>query len=174
VADLLSLASAEAGALPLHPVRIDLGGWFVDLGRRAGAIAASRGVRLAVTPPGAVPGLVVVADPDRLDQLVLILVDNAIKHSPQAGVVHLGLVDQRRSGLVLVQVADQGPGIPAAELERIFEPFVRVSGTRRSSGGAGLGLAIARQLAVRQGAQLSVASHPGQGATFSLTLRLGA
>jgi signal transduction histidine kinase len=173
VADLLSLASAEAGALPLNPLRIDLGSWFVDLGRRAGAIAASRGVRLALTPPGVVPGLVVVADPDRLDQLVLILVDNAVKHSPAGGVVHLALIDQRRSGLALVQVADQGPGIPAAELERIFEPFVRVSGTRRSSGGAGLGLAIARQLAVRQGAQLSVASQPGQGATFSLALRLG-
>jgi signal transduction histidine kinase len=173
MADLLSLASAEAGALPLNPLRIDLGSWFVDLGRRAGAIAASRGVRLALTPPGVVPGLVVVADPDRLDQLVLILVDNAVKHSPAGGVVHLALIDQRRSGLALVQVADQGPGIPAAELERIFEPFVRVSGTRRSSGGAGLGLAIARQLAVRQGAQLSVASQPGQGATFSLALRLG-
>lgn len=174
VADLLSLASAEAGALPLNPVRIDLGGWFVDLGRRAGAIAASRGVRLAMTPPGAVPGLVAMADPDRLDQLVLILVDNAIKHSPAGGVVHLALIDRRSSGLALIQVADQGPGIPVAELERIFEPFVRVSGTRRSSGGAGLGLAIARQLAVRQGAQLSVASQPGQGATFSLALRLGA
>lgn len=174
VADLLSLASAEAGALPLNPVRMDLGGWFQDLGRRAGAIAASRGVRLAVTPQGQVPRLTAVADPDRLDQLVLILVDNAIKHSPQGGVVRLTLQDQRRSGVAVVQVADQGPGIPTAELERIFEPFVRVSGTRRSSGGAGLGLAIARQLAVRQGAQLSVASQPGQGAIFSLALRLGA
>lgn len=174
VADLLSLASAEAGALPLNPVRMDLDGWFQDLGRRAGAIAASRGVRLAVTPQGQVPRLTAVADPDRLDQLVLILVDNAIKHSPQGGVVRLTLQDQRRSGVAVVQVADQGPGIPTAELERIFEPFVRVSGTRRSSGGAGLGLAIARQLAVRQGAQLSVASQPGQGAIFSLALRLGA
>jgi signal transduction histidine kinase len=174
VGDLLALASAEAGALPLHPRPIDLGAWFLDLGRRAGAIAASRGVRLAVSPTGPVPGLVVVADPDRLDQLVLILVDNAVKHSPSGGVVQLSLIDQRHVGGAIVQVSDQGPGIPAAELERIFEPFVRVAGTRRSSGGAGLGLAIARQLAVRQGAELSVASQPGAGATFSLALRLGA
>jgi signal transduction histidine kinase len=174
VADLLSLASAEAGALPLNPTRIDLGSWFLDLGRRAGAIAASRGVHLVVVPPGPLPGLAAVADPDRLDQLVLILVDNAVKHSPAGGVVQLRLLDQRHSGVAVIQVADQGPGIPGAELERIFEPFVRVSGTRRSSGGAGLGLAIARQLAARQGARLSVASQPGQGATFSLTLRLAA
>jgi signal transduction histidine kinase len=173
VADLLSLASAEAGALPLHPTRIDLGPWFLDLGRRAGAIAASRGIRLAVSPPGVVPGLFVTADADRLDQLVLILVDNAIKHSPPGGLVQLSLIDQRRGGSAVIQVADQGSGIPAAELERIFEPFVRVQGTRRSTGGAGLGLAIARQLAVRQGAQLNVASPPGQGAIFSLVLRLG-
>jgi signal transduction histidine kinase len=173
VADLLSLASAEAGALPLHPTRIDLGPWFLDLGRRAGAIAASRGIRLAVSPPGVVPGLFVTADADRLDQLVLILVDNAVKHSPPGGLVQLSLIDQRRGGSAVIQVADQGSGIPAAELERIFEPFVRVQGTRRSTGGAGLGLAIARQLAVRQGAQLNVASPPGQGAIFSLVLRLG-
>lgn len=172
VADLLSLASAEAGALPMHPTRIDLGPWFLDLGRRAGAIATGRGVRLAVSPPGLVPGLTVTADADRLDQLVLILIDNAVKHSPPGGLVQLSLVDRRRAGSAVIGVTDQGPGIPAAELERIFEPFVRVQGTRRSTGGAGLGLAIARQLAVRQGAQLSVASAPGQGATFSLVLSL--
>ena len=87
--------------------------------------------------------------------------------------MQLSLIDQRRAGSAAIQVTDQGPGIPAAELERIFEPFVRVQGTRRSTGGAGLGLAIARQLAVRQGAELNVASAPGQGATFSLVLRLG-
>ncbi len=103
---------------------------------------------------------------------MLILVDNAVKHSPPGGLVQLSLVDRRRAGNAVIGVADQGPGIPAAELERIFEPFVRVQGTRRSTGGAGLGLAIARQLAVRQGAQLSVASAPGQGATFSLVLSL--
>jgi signal transduction histidine kinase len=173
VGDLLSLAAAEAGALPIHPTAIDLGPWFVDLGRRAAVVAASRGVRLSVTPAGVVPGLVVTADPDRLDQLVLILVDNAIKHSPQGGQVQLALLDQPRAGSAVIEVTDQGPGIPAAELERIFEPFVRVQGTRRSTGGAGLGLAIARQLAVRQGAQLGVASQPGHGATFRLTLRLG-
>ena len=105
---------------------------------------------------------------------MLILVDNAIKHSPPGGQVQLSLLDQRRSGTAVIQVSDQGPGIPAEELERIFEPFVRVTGTRRTTGGTGLGLAIARQLAVRQGEELTVVSSPGAGATFSLSLPLGA
>jgi signal transduction histidine kinase len=74
----------------------------------------------------------------------------------------------------MMAVPEQGPGIPAEELERIFEPFVRVPGTRRTTGGTGLGLAIARQLAVRQGEELTVVSSPGAGATFSLSLPLGA
>ena len=174
VGDLLALASAEAGALPLAPVPVDVGAWFVDLGRRAGAIAASAGVRLTVSPETVAPGLVVTADPDRLDQLVLILVDNAVAHSPAGGTVRLDLLDERPSRRVVIRVTDDGPGIPIEEQERIFEPFARGRGTRRTVGGSGLGLAIARQLALRHGAELSVESRPGAGAAFSLGLRLEA
>ena len=172
VNDLLALASAEAGAISLHPEAIDLETWFADLTRRAAAVAAAGGAGFAVSQDH-VAGLTVTADRDRLDQLVLILVDNAIKHSPPGGRVQLSLRDQRRSGTAIIQVSDQGPGIPAEQLERVFEPFVRVPGTRRTTSGTGLGLAIARQLAMRQGADLSVVSSPGQGATFSLGMRLG-
>jgi signal transduction histidine kinase len=171
VSDLLALASAEAGAISLHPEVIDLEAWFADLARRAAAIAEASGASFT-TSQDHVSGLAVTADRDRLDQLVLILVDNAIKHSPPGGSVQLSLLDQRRSGTAVIQVSDEGPGIPAEELERIFEPFVRVPGTRRATGGTGLGLAIARQLAVRQGGELTVASSPGAGAIFSLSLRL--
>lgn len=173
VSDLLALASAEAGAISLRPEAIDLETWFTDLARRAAGIAEAGGAGFAVSQDR-VSGLTVTADRDRLDQLVLILVDNAIKHSPPGGNVQLSLLDQRRSGTAIIQVSDQGPGIPAEELERIFEPFVRVAGTRRTTGGTGLGLAIARQLAVRQGEELTVVSSPGAGATFSLSLPLGA
>ncbi len=173
VSDLLALASAEAGAISLRPEAIDLETWFTDLARRAAAIAEASGASFT-TSQERVSGLTVTADRDRLDQLVLILVDNAIKHSPPGGKVQLSLLDQRRSGTAIIQVSDQGPGIPAEELERIFEPFVRVPGTRRTTGGTGLGLAIARQLAVRQGEELTVVSSPGAGATFSLSLPLGA
>jgi len=173
VSDLLALASAEAGAISLQPAAIDLETWFADLARRAAAMAEAGAASLAAAQD-TVAGQSVTADPDRLDQLVLILVDNAIKHSPPGGTVRLALSVDRRAGTATVLVSDQGPGIPGADLERIFEPFVRVSGMRHANGGAGLGLAIARQLAVRQGAELTVASSPGTGATFSLLLRLDA
>ena len=172
VSDLLALASAEAGAISLDPEAIDLETWFTDLARRAAVIAEAAGAGFAVSQDR-VSDLTVTADRDRLDQLVLILVDNAIKHSPPGGRVQISLMDRRRSGTAIIQVSDQGPGIPAEELERVFEPFVRVPGTRRTTGGTGLGLAIARQLAVRQGAELTVTSSPGAGATFSLSLPLG-
>jgi signal transduction histidine kinase len=173
VNDLLALASAEAGAISLHPEALDLETWFTDLARRAAAIAEAGGAGFAVSQDR-VSGLTVTADRERLDQLVLILVDNAIKHSPRGGRVQLSLLDRRHAGTAIIQVSDQGPGIPTEELERIFEPFVRVPGTRRTTGGTGLGLAIARQLAARQGEDLTVTSSPGAGATFSLSLPLSA
>ena len=87
-------------------------------------------------------------DRDRLVQLLLILLDNAFDHSPPGGTV---TVDVRRAGHdVELVVADEGPGIPAAERERVFEPFTRLPGVRRDrAGGTGLGLAIARRIATR-------------------------
>ncbi len=172
VGDMLALASAETGAvtLDLRPVAVE--GWFEDVRRRAATVVARGGLRLESSVAGEVSGVEVMGDRDRLDQLILILVDNAIKHSPPSGVVRLDLAVDRRAETARVLVADQGPGIPAAELERIFEPFARVPGSQRVKRGAGLGLAIARQLAGRQGADLSVSSPPGNGATFSLSLPL--
>ena len=116
--------------------------------------------------------LTVEADRDRLDQIVLILVDNAVNHSPPGGEVGFDLAVDLRARTATAVVRDEGPGIPAEDVERIFEPFMRGNGRRRSSGGAGLGLAIARQLTGRLGAELTVASTPGSGATFRLSLPL--
>ena len=172
VGDLLALASAETGAVTLDVRPIPVRGWFEDVRRRVATVVARGGLRLESSVAGETSGVDVLGDRDRLDQLVLILVDNAIKHSPPGGVVRLDLVVDRRAGSARVLVADEGPGIPTAELERIFEPFARVAGSQRVKRGAGLGLAIARQLAGRQGADLSVSSPPGKGATFSLGLPL--
>jgi signal transduction histidine kinase len=172
VGDLLALASAETGAVILDVSPVPVAGWFDDLRRRVGSIVARGGLRLESSVVGEVAGAELMADRDRLDQLVLILVDNAIKHSPPAGLVRLDLTVDRSARSLRVLVADEGPGIPAADLERIFEPFARVPGSQRVTRGAGLGLAIARQLAGRQGADLSVSSPPGKGATFSLGIPL--
>jgi len=72
----------------------------------------------------------------------------------------------------VVAVSDQGPGVPTAERERIFEPFARLPGARRSTTGSGLGLAIARQLAARHDGDLTVEDAPGRGARFVLRLPL--
>jgi two-component system sensor histidine kinase BaeS len=109
------------------------------------------------------------ADRDRLVQLILVLVDNAIDHSPKGGVVTVRA--RAVAGNAVIDVDDQGPGIPASERERIFEPFTRLSGTtRHGSGGTGLGLAIARRIADAHGGTIVAGSPAGQGARFTVTL----
>ena len=172
VGDLLALASAEAGAISLDPRPLEVTGWFGDLARRTGSIVESRGLVLRTTR-GTHPGPVVIsADRERLDQLLLILVDNAIQHSPPGGVVTLGLSVDRLRRAVTVTVSDQGAGIAPQDRERIFEPFTRLPGRRPAQRGSGLGLAIARQLAERHGAALTVGGEVGDGATFQLRLPL--
>ena len=114
----------------------------------------------------------VVADPDRLQQILLNLVTNAVKFTPAGGRITISC---RTTGAhTLIDVADTGPGIPSDHLERIFEPFVQVPGTSRGEGGRqkgfGLGLAISRDLARRMNGDLTVASVPGSGSTFTVTL----
>lgn len=118
------------------------------------------------------PQVQVVADPDRLQQILLNLVTNAVKFTPRGGRIRISC---RTTGArALVDVADTGPGIPTDQLERIFEPFVQVPGTSRADGGRqkgfGLGLAISRDLARRMNGDLTVASIPGSGSTFTVTL----
>jgi signal transduction histidine kinase len=119
---------------------------------------------------------VVVADPERLTQLLLVLIDNAIAHSPDGGAIHLDVVRDSPKG-VAISVIDEGPGVPVELRDTIFEPFARSRGGRRPEG-SGLGLAIARQLAVRQGATLELAptdghpTHQGSGACFVLRMPL--
>ncbi len=169
VADLLSLASSEAGAMTVDRVPLDLVPFLADVERRAGPVAAERGVRLTrSTPTGPVT---VLADGERLSQLMLILLDNAFDHSPPGGAVGVSL--QTVGGAhpsAEIAVSDDGPGVPAAERERIFEPFARLSSRRNHDGGSGLGLAIARTLADRHDATLRVEDAPGGGARFVLRL----
>jgi len=169
VGDLLALASAEAGAVDVELHRMDLVEWLSDLGRRAESMAGAHELTLRTELPDR-PSVLVDADEDRLTQLVLILVDNAIEHSPSGGVITLGLAVS--AGKASVSVSDQGPGVPIAERERIFEPFARLPGERRSATGSGLGLAIARQLAGRHDGDMTVADAPGGGARFVLWLPL--
>ena len=177
VGDLLALASVQAGQVSISVSTFDARQLVDDVVDRVRGMAESRGVEVESvqeSPSVSEPELLVSADRERMLQLLMIFIDNAIDHSPPRGVVHVvaRAVDEGSRGgkRVVIEVLDQGPGVPLAERERIFEPFARVSGRRRTTGTTGLGLAIARILAARQNATLTVRDAPGGGACFSVSL----
>lgn len=163
VGDLQELALAEAGQLRLDPQPLDLteeAARAVDPRRRPDAAAIE--VEIGELP-------LVRADRQRLHQVLTNLLDNALAHA--GGRVHL--TAQRRGDEVEVRVSDDGPGIAAEHLSHVFERFYRTDPSRqRATGGAGLGLAIVRQLVKAQGGEVWVESPPGEGATFAFTLPL--
>jgi len=110
-------------------------------------------------------------DPDGLKQLLLILVDNAIKYTPEGGRVQLAM--RTEPGAAVVTVADTGIGIDPEDIPHLFERFYRADKARsRDLGGTGLGLSIAKWIAESHGGHISVESTVGQGSTFTLRLPL--
>ena len=171
VADLLLLAQADAGQhLTLRPV--DLTGVAREAARTARLLRDDVLVEASDLPDG----LTVLGHADRLRQVFLILLDNAVKHTPQGGRVTLSAACMEPTTpagaqTAVVRVSDDGPGIPPAEQERIFERFYRAPGTR-SGEGAGLGLAIARWIVEEHQGTITLESVPGSGATFAVQLPL--
>jgi signal transduction histidine kinase len=164
VDDLLLLARSDSGTVELERQSLDLGDIAAAATLSLGQPAADRNVRLVVDPGPAS----LVGDPVRLRQLVLILVDNAIRHSPPAGEVRVSVGADNRTATLTV--ADQGPGIRPEELPRVFDRFWRAPGA--PSGGTGLGLAIAQWIVERHGGRIDVANVPGGGARFEARLPL--
>jgi len=163
VADLLALARADAGQ-PLERRPLALDSLLLEVYREAKPLA--NGVQLEL---GELEQVEVVGDHDRLKQLVLNLVDNALRYTPAGGKVTLDLVGQ--DGRALLRVRDTGPGIPAEHLPRIFERFYRVDrGRSRSQGGTGLGLAISQWIAEAHQGRIEVESEEGKGSTFTVVL----
>ncbi len=160
--------------------RLDSGAATVEIGRTDAAEVARSVLAAAEAhlPPGVELGLAVpepspqvAADPDGLRQVLVNLVENAVKYSPNGGLVELELA--RADGRVRFAVRDRGLGIPASEHERIFEKFFRLDpNLSRGVGGTGLGLYISRELVRRMGGRIRVDSEPGRGSTFSFELPL--
>jgi two-component system, OmpR family, phosphate regulon sensor histidine kinase PhoR len=171
VEDLLSLARSDAGELRLDiaPVRP---GRVVEEVYEAMALLArrERQITLVHSIPPALP--LVLADQQRLTQVLLNLVRNAITYTPEGGIVSMTLEQADTDHLALI-VADTGIGIPGDELEHVFERFYRTDVSRtRSSGGFGLGLAIVRDLVNAMGGSIIVESTPGEGSCFRVVLRI--
>lgn len=169
--DLLTLARSDLGgqALDLAVAPLDLGTFAADVARQATPLAHAHGLTLGCeVVADAVP---IEADPDRLHQVLLILLDNAIAHTPTGGTVTISVA--RQNGAALLAVRDTGEGIAPDHLARIFDRFYRADSARsRRGGGVGLGLAIAKALIESHGGQIALASTLGQGTTASISLPL--
>ena len=167
IEDLLDLAAVEQGEarIDLAPVALR------DVATQAEAVArpAAAGKRhtLTLDVPGDLPR--VLADRDRLGQVLINLLDNAVKFTPEGGRIEVSA--RPSSGRVVLSVKDNGVGIPPEDIGRIFERFYRVGRSRdRREGGTGLGLAIAKHLTQAMGGTIEVESRPGSGTTFRVSL----
>ena len=169
--DLLTLARSDRGELQLSVGQVDLGALAHDLARRVSVLAQGRGVALEVEVVGT--STVVEGDPDRLQQVGLIVLDNALNHTPSGGLVQLVVERQAHHGVL--RVDDSGEGIPPEHLRRMFERFYRSDTSRaRSTGGAGLGLAIARSLVEAHGGRISIANRSSGGTRVEILIPLAA
>jgi signal transduction histidine kinase len=168
--DLLALARADADELRLDVRPIAVGDVVEEVYESLAPLAMrDRQVKLVQS---VAPGLpFALADRDRLAQVLLNLVRNAITYTPAGGIVSIG-VSQADLGHLAIVVADTGIGIPPDELDRVFDRFYRADTSRaRASGGFGLGLAIVRDLVQVMGGTVSATSAPGEGSQFRVVLR---
>jgi two-component system OmpR family sensor kinase len=165
VHDLLWIARSEAAGITLDLADVEIDPWLAEVvGRHAKAVE-ERGGRLVLELHSAAHRTI---DPDRLRQVVDNLLSNAIRFTPVGGELRVTSGD---AGALTIAVEDEGPGVAPAERQAIFQRFYRVDDARnRASGGAGLGLAIARDIAHAHGGDLWVEEAPGGGARFVLRL----
>lgn len=167
VEDLLELSRIEAGGRPTRCEPLAPSELAQDVVASFALAADARGVELRHLDDGA-PAIE--SDPERLLRLLGNLVDNAVKYTPSGGHVTLEVAPGERGG-ALFRVRDDGPGIAAEHIPRLFERFYRVDAARsRELGGTGLGLAIVKHLAEVLGATLEVESRVGQGSCFSVAV----
>lgn len=166
--DLLVLARADDGAPGAALESMDLADTMRQACSDMEVMAAHAGVSITSTLPAACPYR---GDPDAIRRLIAILLDNAIKYTPEAGSISTNL--EIASSIAVISIRDTGVGIPAEDLPRIFDRFYRTSKDRsRQTGGAGLGLAIARSIVGAHGGEITMESEPGSGSTVRLRLPL--
>jgi heavy metal sensor kinase len=169
--NLLTLARADAGAAGMEMRRLDLAAHVQKARERAALLGLEKALDVtATTPPEPVW---VKADAIAVDRLLLILLDNAVKYSPSGGRCEIALSQSENHAEITVR--DCGAGIPPAELNNIFDRFYRVDRARsKNSGGAGLGLAIARWIAEMHGGTIAAESTAGAGSAFHVYIPVSA
>jgi PAS domain S-box-containing protein len=172
--DVLDFSKIEAGKVKLEHVPFSLRDALTELGKAFSSHAHQKGLSLGITVDAGVPDAVV-GDPTRMRQVLVNLVDNAIKFTARGGVRVAANVETAARGAVVVRftVADTGIGIPPEKRAEIFEAFAQADGsTTRRYGGTGLGLTISRELVGLMGGRLWVESEAGRGSTFAFSVSL--
>jgi signal transduction histidine kinase len=152
VTELLDLSRIDAGALSLEPEPVTVSALLHGAVAEVGVAAEVAGRNVGFTVDVRPPGLTVQADPHRLHQVVVNLLDNAARHAPQGTDIQVS--GRREGGEIVLEVRDEGPGIAAEDRERVFHRFTR--GERAVGGGTGLGLAIARWVVDLHGGRIAV------------------
>jgi two-component system, OmpR family, phosphate regulon sensor histidine kinase PhoR len=169
IQDLLTISALESGRMKLDLQPVELRPLVEKVFSDLNANAVNKNVQLI----NELPELTASADANRLDQVLANLVDNAIKYGRAEGSVTVG-GKRLDDGKLEIFVQDDGPGIPAESLDRVFERFYRVDKARsRDQGGTGLGLSIVKHIAQAHGGEVWAKSEPGKGATFFFTLPKG-
>lgn len=166
VDDLRTVSLADAGVLPLAREVVDLAPLLSSVVRGMAARATADAIRIEARVSA---GGTVLADPDRLRQAIVALVDNAIRHTPSGGWIRL---ESARIGTwITIAVVDSGPGIAPVDLPHVFDRFYQADPSRdRSSGSSGLGLAIVRAVVETHGGRVRAGNEPGAGARFEIEL----
>ncbi|MDX6622325.1 MAG: hypothetical protein QOE75_257 [Solirubrobacterales bacterium] len=163
-ADLLDLSQLDAGAMVMQARSVDLGGLAREVTKEFGARAELRGSRLELRTPER--PVIARGDPDRVRQIIRILLDNALTHTPEGTEVTVTTYSENRRAELTV--SDEGEGIPQRVQNRIFERFY----TADSAGGSGLGLAIASELAQRMRGRITISSSRARRSFTAFTLDL--
>ncbi|MCZ6872080.1 MAG: ATP-binding protein [bacterium] len=164
--DLLDLAKLEVGKMSMSFEPVDLHVLLATVVDEFHSLLDERDLMLQYTPPDDTTK--VVLDPGKISQVVRNLLNNSVKLSPQGGMIALNI--RRAKSCVLVAVIDQGPGIPEAELEAVFDKFVQSSETKNGAGGTGLGLAISREIITAHRGHIWAQNSPQGGAVFAFAL----
>ncbi|HUD65445.1 MAG TPA: ATP-binding protein [Candidatus Sulfotelmatobacter sp.] len=168
VESLLTISRLDAGDAKLDLLHLDLSALATSTGAEMRVLAQEKAITLRTTTEDSV---YVEGDRTRLQQVVANLIDNAIKYTQECGTVEVSVHSE--SGKAVLQVSDNGGGIPAEAVPHVFERFYRVDKARsRASGGAGLGLSIAKAICAAHGAEISVSSQEGRGSCFRVEFPL--
>lgn len=168
VENLLTISRLDAGELKMDKARLDLGQLASSATEQMRLLAEEKSMSLRCQTAD---GIYVEGDRSRLQQVIVNLMDNAIKYTQEGGEVEVRVL--RDTNHAILEVSDNGAGIPAYALPQVFERFFRADKARsRDSGGAGLGLAIVKSICTAHGAEISVSSQEGRGSCFRVELPL--